>query len=160
MPTGKAATVSSETLSELFGVHAKTVAAWIKAGMPVASRKGRANTIELGAAIRWVRERDAAVHEQQLEAARSSPDLDALRARKLEAESRIAEAEADLVEGEQVAASDVEDAWSRIAMAIREGVLSLPSRAVQAGLVTPEHEDAVSDLARDVLRELTKGEKS
>jgi phage terminase Nu1 subunit (DNA packaging protein) len=150
------ATVSRDRLAEIFGVHANTVALWIKNGMPVASRKGRSSSIQIAAAIRWVRERDAAECERLLEAARSSPDLDALRARKLEAESRIAEAEADLVEGRQVPAADVMDKLSRVVVAIREGVLSLGPRAVQVGIIPPDQEDRLGDLGRDVLRELAK----
>lgn len=150
------AKVSSERLSELFGVHPKTVALWIKDGLPVASRTGRANAIELGVAIRWVRERDAARADQELEAAKSSPDLDVVRVRKLEAESRIAEAEADQIEGTLVVAADVTDHLSRVALGIREAVLNLSAQAVQAGIVPIEQEDALSDLCRDALRELTK----
>jgi phage terminase Nu1 subunit (DNA packaging protein) len=151
------ATVSNEGLAEFHGVHVKTVALWIKSGMPVESRKGRANTINLAAATLWLRERDAETHRKELEAARSAPDMDALKARKLDAESRISEAEADLVEGKQVLVAEVESAWARITLAIREAVLSLASRAVQSGAITPEQEDAVADLARDILLELSKG---
>jgi phage terminase Nu1 subunit (DNA packaging protein) len=152
------ATVSSERLSELFGVHPKTVALWIKNGLPVSSRVGRANAIPLAEAIKWRIESIVADFERRLAEAQASPDIEALRARKLEAESRIAEAEADRVEGLQVIASDVEDAWSRIALSIREAVLSLAPRAVQAGTVTAEKEEELSDLCRDILRELAKAE--
>ena len=151
--------VSSEQLSELFGVHVKTVALWIKQGMPVASRAGRANSIDVGAAIRWRMERLAADHEEKLAEARSSPELDQIRARKMRAESRRLEAEADRVEGAQVLVADVEQAWSRIASAIREGVLSLAPRAVQIGVIAPDKEDALADLSRDVLREIAEPER-
>jgi phage terminase Nu1 subunit (DNA packaging protein) len=150
-------TASSSELAALFDVHENTVGLWIKAGLPVTrAKRGGANKIDVGVAIRWVKERDAAEHEAALERARDNDQLDALRARKLEAESRIAEAEADLVEGKQVVAADVEGRLSRVVLAIREGVLSLPSRAVQSGLVATEKEDGLSDLARDVLTELAR----
>lgn len=153
-------TVNSEALAEICGVHPNTVALWIKAGMPVSGRAGtggRSNTIDLGAAIQWRRQVDGHEFEERLAAVRSSPDMDKLRARKLEAEARIAEANAAAREGELVPADEVVDRWSRIVLSVREGVLSLAPRAVQAGVLAPEQEDALSDLSRDVLRDLAKG---
>jgi phage terminase Nu1 subunit (DNA packaging protein) len=145
--------VTERELAQLFAVHVNTAHNWVKAGLP-ARKPGRRLMIELGPAIRWVREKDAETCEARIATIRSTPDMDAARARKLTAEARIAEANAATREGELVPAAQVGDRWGRIAQAVREGVLSLAPTAVQHGIVAADREEALDVLCRDVLREL------
>lgn len=151
--------VSNVELAALFDVHENTITAWIENGLPykpAARGSANRNRIDLGTAIRWRRQRDSEIRELEIEERQRSPEIDQLRARKLEAESRIAEAAADEVESKQVLAADVEDALARVALAIREGILSATPRAVRAGVVTPERGEQLDAIMLEIIQELER----
>lgn len=129
-------------------------------GMPVLRRRGGekgAHEIDLVAAFRWLRARDRAIAEEALAAIRSTPEEAALRLRKLQAETKIAEANAAEREGELVRAAEVAPRWARMCGAMRERILSIPPVAVQRGILPPDQEAALAELAHDALAELAAG---
>ncbi len=144
------------TFAELLGVHRNTTGAWLKAGMPIRRRVGRVTELDLGAALRWLRKRDETAWEARLEAAVSSPDIDHARARKLGAEADLAELERDRKRGEMVQTDAVEARWGEMVHSIREGVMSVPGMAVQAGLIRPDQETTLDDLCRSALTLLSR----
>ena len=148
--------VSVGVFADLFGVHRNTVATWVREGLPVQRRRGRVTDLDLAAGIQWMRKRDLAAFEARLEAATSTPDIDAARARKVAAEADLAELERDRRRGELVQTDAVEARWGEMAHSIREGVMSLPGMAVQAAIIRPDQEATLDDLCRSALTVLSR----
>ena len=149
--------MSAVEFAAILEVDRVTVWSWMKEGLPVLHRRGGAkgsHVIDLVAGIRWVRAHDKSVTQELLAQARSTPELDAIRQRKLSADARLAEANAAEREGELVPAAEVEPRWARMVTAMRERILSLPAVAVQRAIVAPEHEAVLTELAHDALSEL------
>jgi phage terminase Nu1 subunit (DNA packaging protein) len=138
-------------------VSRTTAQVWIRReGLPVLRRRGGrggAHEIELVPAIRWLRARDKAAYEAEL--VKGNPAHEAARLRKLQAEARIAEANAAEREGDLVPAAQVEERWARIALEVKERALVLPAVAVQRGVIVVDQEAALAELVYDVLRDLT-----
>ncbi len=153
--------VCAQAFASILEVDRVTVWRWMGEGMPVLRRRGGekgSHEIDLVAAVRWLRARDQVMHEEALANLRTTPEMEALRRRKLEAEARIAEANAAKVEGELVPAAEVEPRWSRMCLAMRERILSAAPVAVQRGLVSPESEAGLTEIMHDALSELaTRG---
>jgi phage terminase Nu1 subunit (DNA packaging protein) len=153
-PMSHVPSVSQDVLAQIFGVDRRTVSRWIRAGLP-AGKKGRELSIDLAVAVQWVRTRDAESTEARIAAVRANPDLEAVRARKLTAEARIAEANAAAREGELLSASEVRHRWTSRILAARERLLTLSPVAVQAGLIQPAHERELQRLVNEALSELS-----
>lgn len=153
--------VCAKAFAEILEVDRVTVWRWMGEGMPVLRRRGGekgAHEIDLVAAFRWLRARDKAMADEALEALRSTPELDELRRRKLAAEARLAEVTLAEREAALIPAADIGPRWERLVIAARERFLSTPALAVQRGLITPEHEDGITDLVHEALAELSAGE--
>jgi hypothetical protein len=150
--------VNERELAEVFNVHRHTVSEWVKSGLPLARGRGPrgAHRIGLAVACRWVLAR----YQAAVEDARSSPEVEAARNRKLTAEARIAEANADEREGRSIPADQLSERWGRMTLAMKEGVLAVAATAVQLGIVSPEKEQALAQLHHDVLRHLAERGKS
>jgi phage terminase Nu1 subunit (DNA packaging protein) len=137
-------------------VSRTTAQIWVqREGLPVLRRRGGrggAHEIELVPAIRWLRARDKAAYEAEL--GKGNPAHEAARLRKLQAEARIAEANAAEREAELVPADQVGERWARMALEVKERVLVLPAVAVQKGLIAAEQEAALAELAHAALRDL------
>ena len=126
-----------------------------RAGLPIL-REGPGGKLEidLKVAQKWLRERREAEWEERLAAVQGNPEAMAARTRKLQAEARMAEANAAEREGELVPAGQVAERWGRMAGEVRERVLVLPAVAVQKGIVEPGQEAALAELAHAALRDL------
>ena len=148
--------VTERELAAVYAVHRNTVSGWIKAGLPVKRRQGRAHGIDLVVALRWVRARDQETAEERLAAVRATPDADAARVRKITAEARLAEVNVAEREGQVVPADQLSERWGRMTTAMREAVLAVAPTAVQLGIVSPEQEQALAQLHHDALRHLAE----
>lgn len=148
-------TVSDMELAALFGVHRHTVGQWRKAGLP-SKPAGRVREIDLGVACRWIRARDAAIAKAERDGLKDQSQRQAAITRKVVAEARLSELEVEERTGALVQATSVGARWDLIALALKEGVLALAPRAVQAGLIPIEGEEPLARLCRDVLRELSR----
>ena len=137
-------------------VSRTTAQIWVqREGLPVLRRRGGrggAHEIELVPAIRWLRARDKAAYEEQL--VKGNPAHEAARLRKLQAEARIAEANAAEREAQLVPADKVGERWARMALEVKERSLALPKVAVQKGVIVADQEGALVELVHDVLRDL------
>jgi phage terminase Nu1 subunit (DNA packaging protein) len=158
--------VDLQTFAGLCGRSRSTLNTWLLSGMPTGGRGGShgAHRIEVGPALKWLLDRAEVDAQEARDIANADPAtaeaLAAARLSKLRHESRLLELDVAEREGALVPAGDIEASWGRIVAAIKEGVLSIAAVAVQAGLVTPEHELELDTLCRDVLRDLaTKGEQ-
>lgn len=115
------------------------------------ARRGGENHIGLGDAIRWLRARDAAAWKARLDAATSSPDIDAQRARKIRADADIRELDRDERLRELVPAAEVEEHWCSMMESLREALMAVPGTAVQEGLIRADREQHLETLVRDAL---------
>jgi phage terminase Nu1 subunit (DNA packaging protein) len=137
-------------------VSRTTAQIWVqREGLPVLRRRGGrggAHEIELVPAIRWLRARDKAAYEAEL--VKGNPAHEAARLRKLQAEARIAEANAAEREGELVDVVSAEQGYARLIGAARERFLSLAPVLVQRALIPHEREGDVAKLVHEALDEL------
>lgn len=147
----KARQVSAADFADLLGVHRNTVGNWIRDGLPVKSRRGRAVQLELAAAFQWVRKQDAAAAEARIEKLMADPDYDRAEARKMIAAADMAEMERDKRRGELVPTADVEERWASVVVAAREAVMAVPGVMVQDGTIRPSQEAHAEGLLRDAL---------
>lgn len=138
--------VGAARFADLCAVHAQTVSNWIRDGLPISRRAGRAY-VDLAVGFPWVRAKD----REALDAARSRTDPDGARAAKTAAEARLKELDLAEREGSIVQAAEVEARWSEVITAIRESVMSVPAVAVQGGLVEPAREADLASVCRDAL---------
>jgi phage terminase Nu1 subunit (DNA packaging protein) len=147
--------VNQLVFADLLEVDRSTIQTYIRRGLPVVGRRGgrgRSHQIPVGPGFRWVRQMDKAAHEEQLE--KGNPAHEAARLRKLQAEARIAEANAAEREAELVPADQVGERWTRMALEVKERVLVLPAVAVQKGVIPVQQEAALAELAHAALRDL------
>lgn len=149
--------VTQTTLAFLFGVDRSTIATWTRAGCPVADTDPhRPKEYNLAEVLPWIRARDRAAADEA-SSARSSPELDEARLRKLRAEAALIELDLSKRKAELIPASDIEPRWARMVLSMRERILSIAPVAVQRGVVPPEHEDAIAALCHEALAELSCG---
>jgi phage terminase Nu1 subunit (DNA packaging protein) len=152
--------VTQLRLADLMGADRNTLATWTRQGMPVArrGRGSRGHAYDVGACVRWIRERDRAQHERALAAAKATSQADAARARKWTAEARRAELDVRKREGELVSAAEVERRWTTIGAEARNQLLGLPTRARQ-GIphLTAKDTLALDALIREALHALADG---
>ncbi len=144
-------------LADLLGADRNTLAAWTRAGMPVArrGRGSRGHAYDVGACVRWIRQRDRAQQERALAAAKAGSVADAARARKWTADARRSELDLRKREGELVSAVEVEQRWATIATQIRTALLGLPTRARQrVPQLTAKDALALDALVRQALEAL------
>jgi phage terminase Nu1 subunit (DNA packaging protein) len=147
--------VNQLVFADLLGVDRSTIQALIRRGLPVVGQRagrGRSHQIPVGPGFRWIRQMDQAAHEEQL--VKGNPAHEEARLRKLQAEARIAEANAAEREAELVPAAQVGERWARMALEVKERALVLPAVAVQKGVIAGDQEAALVDLVHDVLRDL------
>ena len=143
-------TASTDDVAALFAVDPGTVKSWIGEGMPSVLDASRKRVYDLARCVAWIRTRDARIFQGRLDE-RDGPDEGASKNRKLAAAARMAELDLAEREGELVDARDVEDQWRQSVVSIRESVMSVPSIAVQAGLIPTEREAELEAMCRDVL---------
>jgi phage terminase Nu1 subunit (DNA packaging protein) len=153
--------VTQLELASLFGADRNTIATWTRAGMPVAhrGRGSRGHSYDVGACLRWIRERDRAEHEKALAAARAVSPSDSARARKLAAEAGLAELELRKRRGEIADVAEVEQRWTALVVAARNALLGVPTRAKQViPTLTTKDVLELDALVRRVLDELADGQ--
>lgn len=150
--------VSAGKFAEICGVHHNTVGNWIKEGLP-AERVRRDTRIDLDAGVKWVRARDRHDLEAEIAALRAGQDAEGAKAAKVAAEARLRELDLAERQGRLLNADDVEARWTQIAVAIREGVMSVPGIAVQAGVIEPRQEAQLEALCTDALAALVRDPK-
>ena len=130
MKAAGALLVTQLLLAEIFGADRNTLALWTRGGMPV-SRRGRGSrghAYDVGACVRWIRQRDGAQHARALAAAKAASDVGSARGRKLLADARRAEFDLRQREGEFVLVADVERRWARLVTEARNQLLGVSSR--------------------------------
>lgn len=125
--------VTQIQLSDLLGADRNTLATWTRAGMPVArrGRGSRGHAYDVGACVRWIRQRDRAQHERALAAAKAGSVAEGARARKWTADARRSELDLRKREGELVSAAEVDRRWAAIGVQLRNDLRGLPTRARQ-----------------------------
>ena len=122
--------VTQLLLAEILGADRNTLAMWTRGGMPV-SRRGRGSrghAYDVGACVRWIRQRDGAQHARALAAAKAVSDVGSARARKWSADARRAEFDLRQREGEFVLVADVERRWTALVTEARNQLLGVSSR--------------------------------
>lgn len=140
--------VTRAEFAEIAGITPDSVTRLTGQGLPVLSTGGRgrgdATKIDAVAAMEWIRDRDD-----------KRSGLDVERERHYAAMAEKNELANAVRRGELVEAGDIEREWSSLILACRERLLSLPSTALQRGLVeTTETEDGLIGLVREALDEL------
>lgn len=109
--------VNQRELGEFFGVSHQTMANWMREGMPTLKRGeiGQENQYDTAAVIEWFAAREVA------KTGRDSPkdELYRLQAEKMRREL-------SLTAKEVLPVQEIEDAWTRIVVAIRQELLVLP----------------------------------
>ena len=149
--------VTQLLLAELLGADRNTLATWTRAGMPV-SRRGRGSrghAYDVGACVRWIRQRDRVQHERTLAAATAASGVDKSRARKWAADAQRAEFDLRKREGEVVLAADVARRWGAMVVEARTSLLGIPTRLRgRRPALTDADLRAVDDLIREALEGL------
>jgi phage terminase Nu1 subunit (DNA packaging protein) len=151
--------VTEGALAALFGVDRRTATRWVSAGLPVLRRRGRVVEFDLSAAITWVRGRDKADADARLAAALARSDPDASRARKLALEGDLLQMKKDRETGESISRAEAEADLKSVALTVRDNLLNVPARAVQAGVVEPAKEAALDRIIRDALTAIAEREE-
>ena len=155
LPTSRAARkpdrlfVTRRDLAELLGVRMQSVTRLTAEGMPIASSgggRGRPALFDAAAALQWVREREQADVPGAAQSIRDEY-LAALRDRVLQDTAARA--------GELVSRQVVIDTGKSYTFTWRGMLLSLPRRAVQAG-VPKQYEAELAKLVRQVLDEISR----
>lgn len=138
-------------LAKLLEVHPITVTKWEQAGLQPAERgrRGTASKYSAAAVRAWLQARE--------EAARTAGPLDPIQERALKdrADRLLKEQKHAVNEGRLVPADDVLKSWARMTLAAREKLLTIPSVAMQRGIIdTVDEEDQLTSLIDEALTEL------
>jgi phage terminase Nu1 subunit (DNA packaging protein) len=105
--------------------------------MPSLGRQGRTHVVEIGAAVRWLLERERADAAVLATTANLDPRIQAARARKYEAGAALRELQLGERKGALVEFSAAQQAVDKCGWVIRERLLTLPSTAVQRASAAP-----------------------
>jgi phage terminase Nu1 subunit (DNA packaging protein) len=148
------------------GVHMMTVTKWERDGMPVAEggRRGVPSLYDLDLVRAWRQARDAAADDAADGEATTRLSWEAARARKDEAQAKLAEQMYLVRAGKLLPQEDVERVWARIVSAVRTRLLQMPvtyadrlHRTAQLDGVKSV-ERLLEEAVHEVLRELAEGE--
>lgn len=149
-------------LAHALGVHVITVAKWERDGMPVAKggRRGVPSLYDLGSVQAWREARKAQAEKAVGQEKEERLSWEAARARKDEAQAKLAEQMYLVRDGKLLPAEDIERIWAQHVAAVRTKLLAFPvtladriHRAARLDGVSSV-ERLLEDAVRDVLREL------
>ncbi|MGE0042400.1 MAG: hypothetical protein AB7H88_08200 [Vicinamibacterales bacterium] len=132
------------------GPHPVSISKWVQQGMPVAERGrgGRPSRYVLADVRAWLQRR------AQAAAGGAATDVAQERARYFRLQADKTDLDVRKRQGELVDVREVEERWAAIVAAVRERILSLPSAALQQGIIPPEREDALVVLCDEALTDL------
>jgi len=138
--------VNRQQLSELLGVHPDTVSQYARAGMPIVKQGGHGaeSVYDAVACLKWYR--------QQI----GKNAKDEAHTRALTASAKLNELKLERERGDVWPKDQIIREGQAFAKAWSAQVRSLPRRAAQLGIVTPEKEPALTSLCRDVLTEISQ----
>lgn len=123
---GKGQIVNRTVLADIFGVALNTIDMWVRAGMPVVARGSQGVAWEFNTAncLKWRQDEAAA------KAGDGEKDLDALKIRKLAAETALAELELAKARSDVAPIEQIDLMLSRTFATVRAGMMNIPSRVV------------------------------
>lgn len=127
MANGKGQIVNRTELAAIMGVSLPTVDAWVRAGCPIVSKgsRGVSSSFNTAEVTKWLR--DSARDEG---AGAVQADENALRQRRLKAETEKAELELAKAKGDVAPISEFEKASARMDAIIRQNMQNIPQRVV------------------------------
>lgn len=145
--------------AEISGVSVRTIERWASSGTVKTGKHGYGLvSILLERQRRLIEERDRA--KESIE--QKQDRLYIAKCRKLEAEARMKELEADEMEGQLVNASQVIEQWQNLIVRCRSKLLSIPSRLALelAGKEPPEIKLRLTEVVDEALVELSSDKMS
>lgn len=118
--------VNRRELAEIFSVTKPTIDAYIKRGMPVKDRgaKGKQAVFSTGNCIDWL----ISEKVKRATGGAEGESKDGLEKRKLAAQVRVAEIDAEIKSGSVFDAADVAMVLSSVLATVRANVMNLPNR--------------------------------
>ena len=124
---GKGQNVNKVELAQIMGVTTPTVDAWVRAGCPIVEKgsRGVASTFNTADVAKWLR--DSARDEG---AGTVQADENALRQRRLKADTEKAELELAKAKGDVAPIAEFEKASARMDAIIRQNMQNIPQRVV------------------------------